>query len=58
MTVAELIRQLSNPSCPQDAEVICCDERSAEEKARSYFKPAAGVVWWSDDRKNVYIGEL
>lgn len=56
MTAAELISYLSNPHCPKDATVRVVDERTEEDKQKEFLAPE--VVWWSDDRKTVYLGLL
>lgn len=53
MKVSELIHYLQNPSCPQDAEVIAHDDSVVPN---IFTKPQ--VVWWSDDRKTVYLGKI
>jgi len=59
VTVTDLLTYLSSPHCPQDAVVRVVDERPIEEITRvgaEFFAPQ--VVWWSDDRKTVYLGLL
>jgi len=56
MKVSELISYLQNVNCPKEAKVVVADERSLEEIQKEFLAPQ--VVWWSDDRQTVYLGEL
>ncbi len=56
MNVQELIEQLQNPHCPKDAKVVACFSPDDFVVGQDY--PSPQVIWWSDDRKTVYMGEL
>lgn len=54
MTVKELIEYLQSNQCPKDAKVrVCIPPPVAGEEY-----PSPQCVWWSDDRKTVYLGML
>jgi hypothetical protein len=53
MTVEQLLNYLNNPHCPKDAEVIAHDDSVVPNV---FTKPQ--IIWWSDDRKTVYLGKL
>lgn len=52
MKVSELTEYLQNTHCPKDAEVVIYNEDSTSP----FYKPE--VLWWSDDRKTIYLGSL
>jgi hypothetical protein len=51
--VSELIEQLQSVHCPKDAKIVCIDDSVVPNQT---VKPQ--VIWWSDDRKTVYLGMI